>query len=260
MSGIAWIKFYTNQLDGNKDLSSIIDKFKHEGFGRYWHLLLLLGKRFKENEERIELSSRMLRDHLRFKSEKKLDEFLFANELQPIIKPIKNKDQYSFDTSILRELLSRDFRLARSVRGQSAHKKKNKNKEIEKEKEYTEAKASSSSSKKSPRGCVDKLSGNAIIEKTLSTVTAASQKAWLDCYEDAEFLKQEILKAYAWIESNPRRRPKNIQRFLNNWFSRAWESRRKTFPTKQAVNSSYGKTTAQQRQENLLNMENPYEN
>jgi len=64
---------------------------------------------------------------------------------------------------------------------------------------------------------------------TRSKIKASTQSLWLKTYEDPLWLKQEILKAIAWLDANPAKRPKaNYARFLGSWFSRGWEYHRKS--------------------------------
>lgn len=86
-------------------------------------------------------------------------------------------------------------------------------------------------------GSIPELSGPNH-DPLLSTVTHSAQKAWLVAYPDAEWIRQEILKAAAWIEENPKRRPKDVRRFLGRWLSRGWEQHRKTVPTNRSGQSN----------------------
>lgn len=60
---------------------------------------------------------------------------------------------------------------------------------------------------------------------------------WKDFTDDPDFIKEEIKKANLWIEANPRRKPKDKIKFLQNWFTKAWERHRKTIPTNNAKTS-----------------------
>ena len=57
--------------------------------------------------------------------------------------------------------------------------------------------------------------------------------AMAKAYDPYEWLAwdDEIRKADAWIEANPQRRPRDVRRFLRNWFERAVERRRKEIPS-----------------------------
>jgi len=141
MAGMTWIKHYTGVLVENDEVGSIFEKFKFEGLGRYWHLLEILGQKFSEDEETILLTSRSLRDSLRFKSYLQLDSFLLASELQAVFGTVKHAKHFEFNNSILLELKSRDFKSARRKRTKTAYKSKSKEEEKEEEKEvYRQAK------------------------------------------------------------------------------------------------------------------------
>ena len=43
---------------------------------------------------------------------------------------------------------------------------------------------------------------------------------WARVFEvDPKEVERQIMVAHAWIDNNPRKAPKNILRFLNNWMS-----------------------------------------
>ncbi len=87
-------------------------------------------------------------------------------------------------------------------------------------------------------GCISTFDDDDEIKKFLAKVPQSSQERWLKIYPDIAWLKSEILKAMTWIELNPQRRPQKNGRFLGSWFSRGWESYRKTIPSnKQSVSS-----------------------
>jgi len=50
--------------------------------------------------------------------------------------------------------------------------------------------------------------------------------SWVRAYPDAEWVMQEIRKALAWEVANPQRRKKDFGRFMTNWLSRSWDSRK----------------------------------
>jgi hypothetical protein len=50
--------------------------------------------------------------------------------------------------------------------------------------------------------------------------------SWVEAYPDSEWVMQEIRKALAWEVSNPQRRKKDFGRFMTNWLSRSWDSRK----------------------------------
>lgn len=113
----------------------------------------------------------------------------------------------------------------------NAQKKEKKKGESERVGAGESGKPSTGAGKPSPRGAIDALASDDVCQDVLITVTQSAQVAWLRAYPDAAWLGMEIRKAYAWIESNPQKRPKNLTRFLANWFSRAYESHRKGIPS-----------------------------
>jgi len=67
-------------------------------------------------------------------------------------------------------------------------------------------------------------------------------ESWLAAYENKEWIVQEIKKAFAWIEANPKKRPrKSFARFITNWLSRGWETHRKTLPSNAASHIDWNK-------------------
>jgi hypothetical protein len=57
-------------------------------------------------------------------------------------------------------------------------------------------------------------------------VKAKVTGSWIAAFPDATWVVQEIRKALAWEASNPGRRKKDFGRFMTNWLSRSWDSRR----------------------------------
>lgn len=126
MSGMKWLKYYTGVLEENDEVAAVLEKFGHDGYGKYWHLMGMLGKKFSEDSDTILLTNRFLRECLRFKSKKKLKDFLLSTEMKTIFNTIEIDGDFLFDSSILLELKSRDFKATRSQRKQKAYKNKNK--------------------------------------------------------------------------------------------------------------------------------------
>jgi len=63
---------------------------------------------------------------------------------------------------------------------------------------------------------------------------------WYQISGDKPWVDEEILKADAWILANPQKAPQRKARFLQNWLSRAWETRRKEIkPGKLTTDYSY---------------------
>jgi hypothetical protein len=84
---------------------------------------------------------------------------------------------------------------------------------------------------RSPLGAVSEFSGDPTLENLLIEVRHSTQRIWIKTYVDDAWVRREILKAAAWLEANPRRRPKHFARFMGSWLSRGWEKERRTIPT-----------------------------
>jgi hypothetical protein len=81
------------------------------------------------------------------------------------------------------------------------------------------------------RGSIELFSSEELLTDLLKNVTHSAQESWLKAYEDVEWVKQEMKKAYAWIMSNPKKAPKDFAKFFNNWLNRAHETHRKSIKT-----------------------------
>ena len=74
-----------------------------------------------------------------------------------------------------------------------------------------------------------------IVNGQITGVTADLMESWKYAYGSVD-LDSEIRRAAAWILSNPQAAPKNIERFLNNWFTKVQDrAALRAIPTKQAV-------------------------
>jgi hypothetical protein len=116
-----------------------------------------------------------------------------------------------------------------------------------------QAKASTELEKSNSRGAINELSGDSDIESILNSVSHTAQRTWIKSY-GADWVKAETLKAIAWMEVNPQKKPKkNFGSFLGRWFARGWETHRKTIPSNR-------QSFAQQNQDNLLRIIQECEN
>lgn len=79
-------------------------------------------------------------------------------------------------------------------------------------------------------GAIPEFALDGVAYKMMATCSTKAQRAWLETYPNADWLIMETKKAYAWIQSNPNRAPKQMARFLANWFSRGYEAYRKGQP------------------------------
>lgn len=99
--------------------------------------------------------------------------------------------------------------------------------------------------KKQSDGVVSEFESNPRMAELLVEfgVTRANQSAWLEAYPDASYITQEFFKSIAWIEGNPKRKPKAFSRFFGSWLSRGWERHRKTIPAQQVSVIDWDKVT-----------------
>lgn len=77
-------------------------------------------------------------------------------------------------------------------------------------------------------GPILQFSNDSTLDLILKEITHKVQISWIQAYHDVDWLKQEMKKANAWIVCNPKKAPKDLKKFLNNWFSRGFEEFRKT--------------------------------
>lgn len=230
-----WFKHYSNASDSVK-LSRLVDELGVEGYGRYWLLLELLCEEYDGESTEFEVHFRKISAKVQIKFSKKLETFLQKLADFYLIEFRVVGKVYKLSAPILSELKNRDFKKARHDRAESAPKNKIKKKIKDKEKEL-EAKASSTELENSSScGAVQEFSNDQDLTNFLRNVKKSTQRLWIKTYGDIHWLRTEILKAMAWLDANPRKKPKgkNPARFLGNWFAIGWESYRKTIPSQQS--------------------------
>jgi len=246
-----WFKHYSDAKTSD-GLSRLVIDLGFEGYGRYWALLEFLAFKFDGKNTVFKFHPSIVREALRFRSSKGLRTFTerLGNVRGMIVELSPN--EIIFDAPILLELMGKDFKHTRAKREQNEPKKKIKIKSKDKE----EDKDINVPNVSKLTGSIPDLSGNSVIEDLLTGITISVQKKWLACYQDKKFVCDELLKASIWLETNPTKRPKkNMASFLSRWLSRGWENHRKTIPSK---TNRYGRESAQEKQDRILNMENPY--
>ncbi len=89
----------------------------------------------------------------------------------------------------------------------------------------------------SPLGCIPEFESVDQVAALLSGVTHKLQRAWVQAYADTDWIVTEILKADAWMEANPKKRPKKFAPFMNNWLAKGWEFHRRGIPSRRLTNS-----------------------
>lgn len=74
-----------------------------------------------------------------------------------------------------------------------------------------------------------------IVNGQITGITPDLMQSWKFAYGSVD-LDSEIRRAAAWILSNPQAAPKNVERFLNNWFTKVQDrAALRSIPTKQEV-------------------------
>lgn len=127
-----WFKHYSSASISVK-LSSLIDELGVAGYGRYWLLLELLANTWDGESTFIDLHFNTIHKQLQYYKKTMTKQFLnnraivsvLFNDCSPIVSdsaPIV----YSFNTSILLDLQSRDFKISKRKRVSTAPKSKNK--------------------------------------------------------------------------------------------------------------------------------------
>lgn len=96
------------------------------------------------------------------------------------------------------------------------------------------------------RTCViDELNFNKTASALFKKCTEDIQLAWLAAYPSSEWIVQECLKANAWMQANPKKAPKDFQRFFTNWLAKGFESYRKGIPSRRQTASEVNATSLQ---------------
>ena len=162
---LPWIKHFTS-VENSDAVARILDDLGMQGYGRYWRLLELLGRKLNNDTNKFTVTKRDLRECLRFSNNTQLGAFLESPSIHSVVKSNPNDNHYEIETDILSELQHRDFNKARQDRA------KRKTKEIEKEKEiYTPIVPKDSVN---PNDISDMY--NAILGKSLPVVQKLSDK------------------------------------------------------------------------------------
>lgn len=135
-SKLRWFKHYVDASQ-SESLASFEEELGFEGMGRYWRLLEFLAKNFDGKEPTFRIHRRNVREMLRHRSWNDCRTFMerFGNVRGLLVEYSENV--YEIKAPILLELLSRDFKLARQERAETAPKNKeirDKNKELRKKK------------------------------------------------------------------------------------------------------------------------------
>jgi hypothetical protein len=140
-----WFKHYID-ADTSKDLGPLLEILGLEGYARYWLLLELLFEHFDGTQTEFKIPTSRVLNKLKMRSKRGLTRFKTGlNQFTTRFEIDLTEHFVVFKTSICAELLHRDFKKARSERGQPAPKIKNKDIDKDTDKEKENKKKSSNS-------------------------------------------------------------------------------------------------------------------
>lgn len=210
-----WFKHYANAYT-NPMISEMIASQGLDFAMRYWLLLELLCEEFKDDTVLFKVSTSTIKSRIHIKHDKKLESFtrvlseisanFDGNSLE--IQKLSN-NFWEIKTSIILELMGRDFKKARPDREQPALRRRKKKENKKKNKNKIKAAANYFSI----------LDLDAELNDWLGSVTERTATKILDEY-NSDFLKEEIDAAYTWeVSQTPRK--KNIGSFLSGWLKRS---------------------------------------
>lgn len=131
-----WFKHY-GSASHSVAVNKIIDEFGLEGYARWFLLLELMTEKMEDESCKFEFHFREISAKVQIKFSKKLGTFLQKLHDFSLIKLEIQEKVYKIECPILLDLMSRDFKKARTNRAETAPKNKIKNKEKEEDKEYT---------------------------------------------------------------------------------------------------------------------------
>ncbi len=268
-----WFKHYST-AEISDHLSDLLENFNFEGYGRYWRLLEILSNRFKGEEVCFRFHSRLLRDSLRFRSDVQLGKFLLAIGLQPGFNVKINGKQIEIEAPILLDLQDRDFKKSRKLREETAPKNKiknkikNKNKDIDKEIRVKKKTVKESRVKIVSNDSADEPQIDCIIEKWNE---CAQKKKVTGSKAQRATIKKKISKcSFYYSGTEVLQAIENYHRVLNDpncFFSHPWalvdfigrETAEKFYPDNFDYLSFVSKSSAQQKQDSMLDLVSKYE-
>jgi len=239
MSKLKWFKHY-NEASSGHTLQCLWTTNNYAAIALYW-LVLELISRYESPTERgkIEIPMGVLMRETQWTSTRIERELmkLCSNSLQIHCKPIAESLQYRCRASArsrqrLVTIIAHNWLELQEMRGQKNAKKNDENTtEVRSKKEDVRSKnKADSNSDELPTAEIVVLSEFSPLEEIFKTrrVTEKMQRAFLDAFPDPEWISQEVRRAVAWEEANPKRKKKDFPKFLMNWFSNGWDSRRHT--------------------------------
>ena len=209
-----WFKHHSDVRVSNS-VSNVLGELGVSGYGRYWILLELMAQKFDgKNDDVFAFGVRELRESLRFNQGKQLISYLEAIAKQGVIEFQASDKLIEIRSSILLDLLGRDFKKARSGRAQTAPKK-----EIKKEKEIYSAVVKPRARKR------QELFNPDGVEQLRSAIDQETAAMWSELYPDEEYQRRESLKCWNYYRDAGRKRPTTLagwKRVMGSWFERGW--------------------------------------
>jgi hypothetical protein len=251
---VRWFKHYSdaNTSDG---LSRLILDLGFEGYGRYWVLLEFLAFKFDGETTEFTFHPAIIRETLRIRSWNKLETFLERLANVRGMEAQYTRNEIKFNAPILLELKNRDFKTARSEREQSARKIKSKIKNKEKDKDiYIHAKAILDfwNSKN--------LKQASLLPQVLSEINAGIDHQMRKKRGEIQIRKAISNYANIFHDSNSYyTHAFTIASFINSPNAEKFYSENFNHDEYLMVKKSY-KQTAEEKQEEILSVRNPYAN
>jgi len=129
-----WFKHY-DDASASVKVSQIVDEFGLEGYARWFLLLELLSSKYDGETTIFEIHFSELSAKLRIKFTKKLDTFMELLHNFCLIQLEIHSKVYKIECPILADLKDRDFKRARAVRAKNPPKIKIKDKDLDKDKD-----------------------------------------------------------------------------------------------------------------------------
>lgn len=237
-----YFKHYTNAHEG-KAVMELFDAFDHTGYAVWFILLEMCAEKMQKSKDenyseihcKFSFHERLVRQKLHLSQTKVRNILDKCQELSLLSYEVVGKD-FNFYIPKLLESLDRDQRRARQVRDSGAanvrleERSKNiriKNKEVRREEASAAdvVPAQAEPTEASPHSKVFESLAELFVVRKIKPELSSS---WLLAFPEPDWITQEINKAVAWENANPRNRKKDFGRFMTNWLNRGWDNRRTT--------------------------------
>lgn len=215
-----YFKHYSNARR-SESLSILIAEHGLDAYARYWLLLEFLAEEFDGESTSFRYHVSTIRELLRVQSWTKLQ--LVCNQLSTVrgIALRQNETVLEIEAPILLDLLNRDFKKARSERGQSAV--------------YIKNKIKIKNKKKSSKGTQTKFEHPNNLQDFLAIFDHLTYAHWLSIYQnDQDWINRELEKCYGYFYVQKTGKPsssvKGWKSRASSWLERGWNSFSKNKP------------------------------